>query len=133
MNRVNKTYYSYNEEDIFIDNGQHLRIRTNQPMSPKTIYIEVKEKLSQQALYLPVYAEVRDQAGVIDVINEPPYFLTKPKVLMIDIQRDNNYIYELPEIIDQMNHTISIKVKGLPKFMRFNEEKHQIVMNDLGK
>ena len=52
---------------------------------------------------------------------------------MIDIQRDNNYIYKLPEIIDQMNHTISINVKGLPKFMSFTEKKHQIVMNDLGK
>ena len=133
MNRVKKTYSSYNEEDIFIENGQHLRIRTNEPMSPKTIYIEAKEKFSHQALYLPVHAEVKDQADIIDRINEPPYFLTKPEVLMIDIQRDNNYIYDLPEIIDQMNHTIFIKVKGLPKFMSFTEEKHQIVMTDLGK
>ena len=73
------------------------------------------------------------QAGVINAINEPPYFFTEPKGFMIDIETQDDHIYELPEILDQMNHTIFIEVKGLPKFMIFDEEKRKIVMNSLGK
>ena len=52
---------------------------------------------------------------------------------MIDIQTHNDYIYDLPETIDQMNHSVSIEVEGLPKFMSFTKEKRQIVMSDLAK
>lgn len=65
------------------------------------------------------------------MINEPPYFYTKLDGVLIDIDSQNAYIYYLPEIIDQMNHTISIEAKGLKKFMSFDEEKRQIVMSDL--
>jgi len=52
---------------------------------------------------------------------------------MINIATHNDYTYDLPEIIDQMNHTISIEVKGLSEFMSFDEKKRQIIMSDLGK
>ena len=52
---------------------------------------------------------------------------------MINIETEDEHIYELPEIIDQMNHTISIEVKGLSEFMSFNHEKRQIEMSNLGQ
>ena len=60
-------------------------IRTNNPVSPKTIYVNAIEKFSQQSVYLPVHVEVEDQAGVVDLINRPPYFVTELDGLMIDI------------------------------------------------
>ena len=110
-----------------------MRIRTNEPITPKTIYIFAHEKFSNQSLYVPVNIEVTGQAGVIHAINEPPYFFTEPEDLMIDIGIHDDYVYQLPEIIDQMNHTIFIEVKGLLEFMIFEEDKHQILMSDLKK
>ena len=69
---------------------------------------------------------------MISAINEPPYFFTKPDGLVIDIDTHEEFIYELPEIIDQMNHSIFIEIKGLREFMSFDEEKRQIAMKDLG-
>ena len=38
-----ESYSPYTEEDIFIENGLYLRMRTNESFSPKTIYIQANE------------------------------------------------------------------------------------------
>ena len=108
-------------------------IRTNEPIGPKTVYILAHEKLSNQTIYVPLNVEVTGQAGVIQAINKAPYFVTDPDGPVIDMGIQDGYVYQIPEIIDQMNHTVFIEVKGLTEFMSFDEEKHQLMISDLGK
>lgn len=104
-----ETYSLYTGEDIFIENDQNLLLKSNKRLRPGAIYLRAREKFSQQTIFV----EVMDKDNVIDLINESPYFVEKPDGFMIDIDSKNDYTYDLPEILDQMNHTIFIEAKGL--------------------
>ena len=84
------SYSPYTEQDIFIENGQYLRMRTNELFSPKTIYIQAREQFSQQVLYLPVNAEVTDKTANITTNAEEKLVTTPDSEYEVTLGKEND-------------------------------------------